>query len=108
MAITMNTKTAYPAEGRAFLTWLCTPAGASIASANLPVGYFPMINAPITLADVHANEFLALNEGKETDVRFVWPTLMDLYAPMNQAVIQVLKGEITAQQAANAIEAARP
>ncbi len=99
MAITMNTKTAYPAEGRAFLTWLCTPAGASIASANLPVGYFPMINAPITLADVHANEFL---------VRFVWPTLMDLYAPMNQAVIQVLKGEITAQQAANAIEAARP
>jgi raffinose/stachyose/melibiose transport system substrate-binding protein len=108
MAITANTKSAYPEQAKAFLAWLATPAGAAIASANLPLGYFPMINAPITLSDAHANEFLALNNGKETDVRFVWPVLMDLYAPMNQAVIQILKGEITAQQAANAMEAARP
>jgi raffinose/stachyose/melibiose transport system substrate-binding protein len=108
MALTANTKSAYPAQAEAFLAWIATPAGAAIASANLPLGYFPMINAPITLADSHANEFLALNNGRETDVRFVWPALMDLYAPMNQAVIQILKGEITAQQAANAMEAARP
>jgi raffinose/stachyose/melibiose transport system substrate-binding protein len=108
MALTANTKSAYAAQAEAFLAWIATPAGAAIASANLPLGYFPMINAPITLADAHANEFLALNNGKETDVRFVWPALMDLYAPMNQAVIQILKGEITPQQAANAMEAARP
>jgi raffinose/stachyose/melibiose transport system substrate-binding protein len=108
MAISRNTKTAFPAQTDAFLAWLATPAGATIASANLPVGYFPMINAPITLANTQANEFLALNNGKETDVRFVWPVLMDLYAPMNQAVIQILKGEITARQAADAMEAARP
>jgi raffinose/stachyose/melibiose transport system substrate-binding protein len=104
MAITYNTKTKYPDECRAFLAWLASREGATTASANLPLGFFPMINFPIQLADPHANEFLALNAGKETDARFVWPKFMDLYAPMNQAVIQVLKGERTPQQAADAME----
>jgi raffinose/stachyose/melibiose transport system substrate-binding protein len=107
MAITMNTKTKNPAEAKAFLEWLFTREGATTASQNLPVGYFPMINFPLSLADPHANEFLALNTGKETDARFVWPQLMDLYAPMNQAVIRVMKGEITAQQAADELAAAK-
>jgi len=106
MAIAYNAKTRYPNEAKAFLAWLATPAGATTASKALPTGFFPMINAPIKLDDPHANEFLALNNGKETDVRFVWPKLMDLYAPMNQAVIQVLKGEITPRQAAEAMETA--
>jgi raffinose/stachyose/melibiose transport system substrate-binding protein len=63
-----------------------------------------MINAPIRLDDPHANEFLALNNGKDTDARFVWPKFLDLYAPMNQSVIKVLKGEQTPQQAANDME----
>jgi raffinose/stachyose/melibiose transport system substrate-binding protein len=105
MAITYNTKTKHPNECRDFLAWLASKEGAAIASASLPLGFFPMINAPIQLADPHANEFLALNTGKETDARFVWPKFMDLYAPMNQAVIQVLKGELTPQQAADAMEA---
>lgn len=105
MAITMNTATAHPDEARAFLAWLCTREGATTASQNLPVGYFPMINFEIKLDDPHANEFLALNAGKDTDARFVWPALMDLYAPMNQAVIRVMKGEVTAQQAADSVAA---
>jgi raffinose/stachyose/melibiose transport system substrate-binding protein len=64
-----------------------------------------MINFEIKLDDPHANEFLALNAGKETDARFVWPALMDLYAPMNQAVIKVMRGEITAQKAADSVAA---
>ena len=107
MAITMNAATKYPEEARAFLQWLCTEEGATIASQNLPVGYFPMINFPIELADPHANEFLSLNQGKETDARFVWPALMDLYAPMNQAVISLMKGQITAQEAADTVAAAK-
>ncbi len=107
MAITMNTATTHPKEAEAFLAWLSTPEGATIASQNLPVGYFPMINANIVLEDPHANEFLALNQGKETDARFVWPALMDLYAPMNQAVIQVMKGNMTAQQAADSVAAVK-
>ena len=105
MAITMNTKTAHPEEAKAFLAWLCTEEGVNAAAANLPVGYYPLINLPVVLEDAHAAEFLALNEGKETDARFVWPKLMDLYSPMNQAVIQVLKGDITPQAAADAMAA---
>jgi len=106
MAITWNAKTRYPQECKDFLAWLASREGATTASAALPLGFFPMINFPIQLADPHANEFLSLNNGKETDARFVWPKFMDLYAPMNQAVIQVLKGEITPRQAAEAMETA--
>ena len=106
MAITWNAKTKYPQECKDFLAWLATREGATIASAALPLGFFPMINFQIQLSNAHANEFLGLNAGKETDARFVWPKFMDLYAPMYQAVIQVLKGEITPRQAAEAMETA--
>jgi raffinose/stachyose/melibiose transport system substrate-binding protein len=106
MAITYNKTTKYPQECRDFLAWLASPEGAAVASKALPAGFFPMINSPITLDDPHANEFLALNNGRETDARFVWPKFLDLYAPMNQAVIKVLKGEQTPLQAADDIEAA--
>jgi raffinose/stachyose/melibiose transport system substrate-binding protein len=106
MAITYNKATKHPQECQEFLAWLASPEGAVAASKALPVGFFPMINAHITLADPHANEFLALNNGRDTDARFVWPRFLDIYAPMNQAVIKVLKGEQTPQQAANDIEAA--
>jgi raffinose/stachyose/melibiose transport system substrate-binding protein len=105
MAITYNRATKHPQECRDFLAWLASPEGARIASGALPVGFFPMINAPIQLSDAHANEFLALNQGKETDARFVWPKFLDLYAPMNQAVIQVIKGAQTPAAAAAAMEA---
>ena len=106
MAITWNAKTKYPQECKDFLAWIASREGASTASAALPLGFFPMINASIRLSDSHANEFLSLNSGKETDARFVWPKFMDLYAPMNQAVIQVIKGEITPRQAADQMETA--
>jgi raffinose/stachyose/melibiose transport system substrate-binding protein len=104
MAITYNKATKYPQECRDFLAWIASPEGAAIASKALPVGFFPMINASIKLDDPHANEFLALNNGKDTDARFVWPKFLDLYAPMNQAVIRVVRGQQTPQQAANEME----
>ena len=106
MAITWNAKTKYPQECKDFLAWIASREGAGVASASLPLGFFPMINFPIQLSDAHANEFLSLNKGKETDARFVWPKFMDLYAPMNQAVIRAIKGEITPRQAADEMEAA--
>jgi raffinose/stachyose/melibiose transport system substrate-binding protein len=106
MAITMNTTTEYPAEAKAFLSWLCTVEGATTASKYLPAGFFPMINVPISIELKQANEFLALNNGKETDARFVWPLLLDLYSPMDQAVIKVMKGAITPTQAANDVQKA--
>jgi raffinose/stachyose/melibiose transport system substrate-binding protein len=106
MAITYNKATKYPQECQEFLAWIASPEGAAIASKALPVGFFPMISASIKLDDPHANEFLALNNGKETDARFVWPKFLDLYAPMNQAVIRVVRGQQTPQQAANEMETA--
>ena len=105
MAITYNAASANATEARAFLTWLATRDGATIASRALPLGFFPMINFPIQLDNPHANEFLALNQGRETDARFVWPRFMELYSPMNQAVIQVLRGAMTPRQAADNMEA---
>jgi raffinose/stachyose/melibiose transport system substrate-binding protein len=78
MAITWNAKTKYPQECKDFLAWIASREGATVAAAALPLGFFPMINFPINLADAHANEFLGLNSGKETDARFVWPKFMDL------------------------------
>jgi len=72
----------------------------------LPVGFFPMINATIQLDDPRANEALALNSGKITDARFVWPEFIELYAPMNAEVIALPKGTQTPEGAASAVEAA--
>ncbi|MEG0741053.1 MAG: extracellular solute-binding protein [Clostridia bacterium] len=99
LAITYNATSKYPEECKAFLAWLASEEGVTAATANLPAGYFPLAKFPVTFTDAHINEILALNEGKETDARFVWPKLMNLYAPLNIAVIQTIKGEITAQQA---------
>ncbi|MCL2069419.1 MAG: ABC transporter substrate-binding protein [Treponema sp.] len=104
MAIAWNAATNHPEHARAFLAWLASREGATTASAALPLGFFPMINFPIQLDNAQANEFLALNQGRETDARFVWPRFMDLYSPMNQAVIQVLRGAMTPRQAADSME----
>jgi len=104
MAITWNSKSKHPQEAKDFLAWLAAREGATTASAALPLGFFPMIDFPIQLTNAQANEFLGLNSGKQTDARFVWPKFMDLYAPMNQAVIQVIKGEIAPAQAAELME----
>jgi raffinose/stachyose/melibiose transport system substrate-binding protein len=106
MAIAYNRNSPNTEAAKAFLAWIASREGASIAAPALPLGFFPMINHQIRLTDPHANEFLSLNTGKETDARFVWPKFMDLYAPMNQAVISVLKGTMTARQAADAMETA--
>lgn len=103
LAIAGNNATKHPEQVKRFLTWISSEEGARAASWNLPIGYFPMIKYKIVLDDVTANEFLVLNEGRETDARFVWPKLMDLYVPMNQAVIKVMKGEYTAKTAADSV-----
>lgn len=105
-AITMNTATQYPEEAAAFLAWIATVDGATtVAGQYMPQGFFPMINAPIQGTDPHANAFLALNEGKETDARFIWPAMTELYDPMIREIIDLLKGEKTPQEAADAIQA---
>ena len=102
----MNPATKYPEEAKAFLAWLCTQDGVDALATYLPAGMYPVTSLPVTLADPHSAELLALTNGKTADVRFVWPVLMDLYSPMNQAVIAVLKGTSTPQEAADSVAAA--
>ena len=104
-AIGMNAATQHPEEAKAFLAWLCTQDGVNALSTYLPIGMYPITNLDVTIEDPHAQEMLALTDGKVTDVRFVWPALMDLYSPMNQAVISVLKGT-DPQAAADTVQAA--
>lgn len=103
--LAMNAQTKHPAEAKAFLEWLCTPEGATVAAKYLPNGFYPMINANIKIADSHSAELYGLIQGKDQDVRFVWPLLMSAepsgYVLMNQGVIKVMKGQITAKQAAD-------
>jgi raffinose/stachyose/melibiose transport system substrate-binding protein len=104
MAIAYNKAGRHTQEAREFLAWLATKEGVAIAARNMPDGFFPMINAEIGLENPHAREFLELNNGRGTDVRFLWPRFMELYTPMNQAVINVLAGQLTPAQAAGQME----
>jgi raffinose/stachyose/melibiose transport system substrate-binding protein len=106
MAIAMNNATTHPEEAKAFLAWLCTEAGATTASQNLPLGYFPLINFPIQPTNPIAIEMLVLNEGRTTDGRFVFYKFMDLYNPFRDEVIALLNGSQNPQAASEALEAA--
>ena len=105
MGITGNNATKHPEEVKAFLAWLATPEGAQITSDYLPLGVFPMINAPITFADPAVTEILALNEGKVLDARFVWAKLLGMYTPMVEQLNALSKGETTPEAAAEVFAA---
>ncbi|NLC33372.1 MAG: carbohydrate ABC transporter substrate-binding protein [Clostridiales bacterium] len=105
MGITGNNATKYPQEVKDFLTWLASPEGAQITSTYLPLGFFPMIDAPITFEDENVTEILALNEGKVMDARFVWAKLLDLYVPMVEQLNAIARGETTPQAAADVFAA---
>ena len=105
MGIAGNAASAHPEEVKAFLAWLASPEGAQITADYLPGGFLPIINAPITLKDEAINEMAALSEGKNTDVRFIWAKMMDLYTPMVENLNAICRGEQTPQGMADAINA---
>ena len=102
-----NKATKHPEEVKAFLEWMASPEGVQIASDGLPSGFYPMINAEIKLDDELADHILKLNEGKNTDVRFVWPKLMEAYTPMQDNLISLWLGEATVDQVADAFAEAQ-
>ena len=105
MGITGNNATKHPEEVKAFLAWLASPEGAQTTSTYLPLGFFPMINAPITFADERVTEILALNEGKVMDARFVWAKLLDMYTPMVDQLNALTRGEATPEAVAEVFAA---
>jgi raffinose/stachyose/melibiose transport system substrate-binding protein len=94
---------------KVFLAWLNGPDFAKLLADQLP-GFFPIhLQAP-EVANPHAAEFLALNaDAAGTDVRWAWDGLLDGapdgYTLMQDNTIAVAKGEITPQEAADALQA---
>lgn len=98
-AVAGNKATKYPEEVKAFLQWIASPEGAAIAANGLPAGFFPMIVPPVELSNELAGKILGLNEGKVTDVRFVWPKLIKAYEAMQDELIKVWLGQTTPEEA---------
>ncbi len=93
---------------KTFLEWMTTPEFAKLLANQLP-GFFPISNNPPAPDNVHAAEFLALNEGAGLDIRLAWEKLLDGqpdgYTLMQDSAIAVLGGDMTAQEAADALQA---
>lgn len=112
-AIGMNAATKNAEAARTFLAWLEGPEFAEAFGNGVP-GFFPVSKNVPTLTDPVANTFMGFNsQAKGTDIRFVWEKLLaapsgqkDAYTAMNDAVIAVLKGEQTPQEAADALQTA--
>ena len=91
-----------------FLEWMTTEEFAGLLAGQLP-GFFPIRTVAPAVENPHAAAFLALNEGAGLDVRWAWEKLLDGapdgYTLMQDNSIAVLNGEMTAQEAADALQA---
>jgi raffinose/stachyose/melibiose transport system substrate-binding protein len=108
VGIGLNAASRHKDEAREFLAWMARPEFGELLGNEMP-GFFPIHRAAPTLANAHANAFLALNQDRSTDIRFAWEKLRDGspdgYILMQDGTLAVLRGEQTPQQAADALQA---
>lgn len=94
-------------EAKVFVEWLSGPTASQILGNEL-AGFFPMVAEAPTLTNEHANDFLALNQGRALDVRFPWPKLMtgdpSAYNLIQQGSINVITGDMEPLEAADRME----
>lgn len=100
-------------EARVFLEWLTSKEAAQILADEIP-GFYPLSKngAALKVRSKHASDFLAISNGKETDLRFDWPVIMDApqgkpdgYTLTQTAALAVAKGSMTPKQAADSLQA---
>ncbi|HQE17697.1 MAG TPA: ABC transporter substrate-binding protein [Aggregatilineales bacterium] len=103
----INAASPHQEEARVFLEWMTTPAFAELLGNELP-GFFPIHNEAPPLTNEHAATFMSFNEDRETDVRWAWPVLLDGspdgYTLMQNGAIAVINGQMTPQEAADALQ----
>ena len=108
VAIGLNAASQHKSEAKEFLVWMTTPEFGELLG-NEMAGFFPMHRDVPVLTNEYANAFLALNQGRGTDIRFAWEKLgdgsPDGYTLMQDGTRSVLQGEQTPQEAANALQA---
>lgn len=104
----LNAASPHKAEARRLLAWMATPDFGQQMSTLLP-GFFPMHITPPQLRDSHASAFLALNQGRETDIRFTWEALRSgtpsAYDLAENATLAVISGTMTPREAADSMQA---
>ena len=105
----INKASKFKNEAKVFISWLTTPEAAKILANEMP-GFYPLSKNGIRInKSKHANDFLALNNGREVDCRFAWPAITDGqpsgYNLMQDAALAVAKGAMTPQQAADSLQA---
>jgi raffinose/stachyose/melibiose transport system substrate-binding protein len=110
--IGINKASKFQKEARLFLEWLTTKQAAQILADEIP-GFYPLskTGAALKIKSAHASQFLAISNGKESDLRFDWPVLMDApqgktdgYNLTQNAALAVAKGAMTPKQAADFVQ----
>ncbi len=105
--IGLNAASEHQEEARLFLEWLLTSQAAELLGNELP-GFFPMHKRAPTINNEHASAFLELNQERDTDVRWAYPELMiglpNGFDLMQDGAVAVARGEMTPQQAADALQ----
>lgn len=103
----INAASEHKEEARILLEWMSGPTFAKLLANSLP-GMFPIHLTAPEVDNVYAAEFLALNQGRGTDVRWAWDGLLDGtpdgYTLMQDGTIAVIKGTKTAQEAADDLQ----
>jgi raffinose/stachyose/melibiose transport system substrate-binding protein len=92
---------------KTFLAWMTTPEFGALLGNELP-GFFPLHKNVPKLVNAHAQAFLALNQGRGTDVRLAWEKLRDGepdgYMLTQNAAVAVVNGTMTPGQAADSLQ----
>lgn len=110
--IALGMNAAIPEEKRAaaetFLQWMTTPEFASLYANALP-GFFPLSSGEVTLDDPLANEFLSWRGECSSTIRNSYQILSrgepNLENELWRVNAEMLNGTITAQEAADQIQA---
>lgn len=108
VGIGLNAASSHKEEAKVFLTWMTQPEFGALLGNEMP-GFFPMHRNPPALENAHANAFLELNQGRQTDIRFVWEALREgspsAYTLIQSGTLGILRGEQTPREAADALQA---
>jgi raffinose/stachyose/melibiose transport system substrate-binding protein len=104
----LNSASRHKEAARKLLTRLCQPRFGQLMADELP-GFFPMHEKLPLLSNSHAAQFLALNQDRETDIRFVWERLREGspsgYDLTQDAVLAIINGNASPQNAADGLQA---
>lgn len=103
----MNAASKNPEAAKTFLSWVASPAFASIFGNALP-GFFPLSNTPVELDDPLANEFVSWRSECESTIRSTYQILSrgtpDLETETWGASVAAIKGASTPEELGKSLQ----